>query len=227
MRSPKLWFHWTCTLCNFPVIVKTVILTEGEPLFTALLRVMQHRSYTRPLWTKTEFTLQLLVQKQQQISSKYVQYCVRLNVDRWIDLICPIRCPLHIYFTKNVYVIKTKEDPNLLACWHNVTSQKAWVFNNTPVRTSSLMRWNHLQKTGFRNLWLHFTYSFILRNLRMCAGIYYIFININKMHSKLSHHVVWRKFTIASEAPIVVTFKHRLKEGGSSFIWNAGNFHTK
>jgi hypothetical protein len=165
MRSPKLWFHWTCTLCNFPVIVKTAILTEGEPLFIVLLRVMQHRSYTRPLWTKTEFTLQLLVQKQQQISSKYVQYCVRLNVDRWIDLICPIRCPLHIYFTKNVHVIKTKEDPNLLACyamltWCNISEglslQQHW--EPQVLRDGIIFRsW----KTGFRNLWLHFTSQII------------------------------------------------------------------
>jgi len=121
MRSLKLWFHWTCMLCNVPVIVKTAIPTEGEPTFTALLSVMQHRSYTRPLWTKTEFTLQLLVQKQQWISSKYVQYCVRLNMGRWIDLIRPTRCSLHIYFTKNMYVIKTKEDPNLLACYTMLT----------------------------------------------------------------------------------------------------------
>lgn len=61
----------------------------------------------------------------------------------------------------------------------------------------------------------------------MWAGIYYTFTNINKMNSKMSHHVVWHKFTIASEAPIVATFKHRLKDGDSSLIWNTGNFHPK
>ena len=121
MLSTKLWFHWTCTLHNFPVYVKTAILTEGEPPLIALLSFMQHSSCTRPLWTKSEFTLQILVQKQHQISSKYVQYCVRLNMDRRIDLFCPTRCSLHMYFTKNVYVIKTKEDPNLLACYTMLT----------------------------------------------------------------------------------------------------------
>ena len=43
----------------------------------------------------------------------------------------------------------------------------------------------------------------------------------------MSHHVVWHKFTIASEAPIAATFKHGIKDGCSSFIWNAGNFHAK
>ena len=92
-------------------------MTEDEPPLTVLLSVVQHKIYTRPLWTKTEFTLQLLVQKQQRISSKYVQYCVRLNMDRWIDLIRPITRSHHTYFTKTVNVIKTKEDPNLLACY--------------------------------------------------------------------------------------------------------------
>lgn len=86
-------------------------------LLLRYLVFMHQRSYTRPLWTNNEFTLQLLVQKQQWIPLKYVQYCVRINMDRWTDLICPIRCSLHIYVTKNVYVIKTKEDPNLLACY--------------------------------------------------------------------------------------------------------------
>jgi len=56
MRSPKLWFHWTCTLCNFPVIVKTAILTEGEPPFAALLSVMRQRTTMDQHWIHSTTT---------------------------------------------------------------------------------------------------------------------------------------------------------------------------
>lgn len=130
-----------------------------------------------------------IVQKQQWILSKYVQYCVRLNMDRWINLICPIRCSLHIYISQRRCMSSRQKKIQIFwhvtLCWHDVTSRRLessttllWEPQVLQVRITS-RSW----KNGFRNLWLDFTYSFIMRNLRMWAGIYDTFMNTNKTHS--------------------------------------------